>query len=62
MIAERRRLILEQVGRRGYASFHELADALGASESTVRRDLRQLVAEPAVAGHSGWLSAVCLRG
>lgn len=45
LIAERRRRLLEEVGLRGYASFRELADALGASESTVRRDLRQLVAD-----------------
>jgi DeoR family fructose operon transcriptional repressor len=45
LIAERRRRLLEQVRQRGYASFRELADTLGISESTVRRDLRQLVAE-----------------
>lgn len=44
LIAERRRRLLEHVRQRGYASFHELADALGTSESTVRRDLRLLVA------------------
>jgi DeoR family fructose operon transcriptional repressor len=45
LIVERRRRLLEQVHERGYASFRELADTLGISESTVRRDLRQLVAE-----------------
>jgi DeoR/GlpR family transcriptional regulator of sugar metabolism len=45
LIAERRRRILEHVHEHGYASFRELADALGASESTVRRDLRSLVGE-----------------
>ncbi|MEH1127846.1 DeoR/GlpR family DNA-binding transcription regulator [Micromonospora sp. CPCC 206061] len=45
LIAERRRLLLEQVRQRGYASFRELADELGISESTVRRDLRLMVAE-----------------
>src|SRR6185369_14235037 len=45
LIAERRHRLLEQVRQRGYASFRELADTLGISESTVRRDLRQLVAE-----------------
>jgi DeoR family fructose operon transcriptional repressor len=45
LIAERRRRLLEQVRQRGYASFRELADTLGISESTVRRDLRQMVAE-----------------
>jgi DeoR/GlpR family transcriptional regulator of sugar metabolism len=45
LIAERRRRILEHVHERGYASFRELAGALGTSESTVRRDLRSLVDE-----------------
>jgi len=43
LIAERRRRLLEQVRRRGYASFRELAEALSISESTVRRDLRLMV-------------------
>ena len=43
LIAERRRRLLEQVRLRGYASFRELAEALGISESTVRRDLRSMV-------------------
>jgi DeoR family fructose operon transcriptional repressor len=45
LIAERRRRILEHVHAHGYASFRELAGALGTSESTVRRDLRSLVGE-----------------
>jgi DeoR/GlpR family transcriptional regulator of sugar metabolism len=45
LIAERRRRILEQVRRRGYVSFRDLADVVGISESTVRRDLRALAAE-----------------
>jgi len=45
LIAERRRRLLAQVRQRGYASFRELADTLGISESTVRRDLRLMVAE-----------------
>ncbi|MFI7699632.1 DeoR/GlpR family DNA-binding transcription regulator [Nonomuraea sp. NPDC049480] len=45
LIAERRRRILEHVHTHGYASFRELAGALGTSESTVRRDLRSLVGE-----------------
>jgi DeoR family fructose operon transcriptional repressor len=45
LIAERRRRLLEQVRDRGYASFRELAEALGISESTVRRDLRFMVAD-----------------
>ena len=45
LIAERRRRILEHVDRRGYASFRDLADLIGSSESTVRRDLRALAAD-----------------
>ncbi|MGI5131195.1 DeoR/GlpR family DNA-binding transcription regulator [Pseudonocardia sp. CA-107938] len=45
LIAERRRRILEHVRMRGYVSFHDLADVVGISESTVRRDLRVMVAE-----------------
>ncbi|MDX2039364.1 MAG: DeoR/GlpR family DNA-binding transcription regulator [Isosphaeraceae bacterium] len=35
----RRRQLLELVGRRGFATLDELMNALGVSESTVRRDL-----------------------
>jgi DeoR/GlpR family transcriptional regulator of sugar metabolism len=45
LIAERRRRILEQVRLRGYASFRDLAEVVGISESTVRRDLRAMVDE-----------------
>jgi DeoR family fructose operon transcriptional repressor len=45
LIAERRRRLLEQVRDRGYVSFRELAEALGISESTVRRDLRSMAAD-----------------
>ncbi len=45
LIAERRRRILDHVRLRGYASFRDLADVVGISESTVRRDLRAMVAE-----------------
>jgi DeoR/GlpR family transcriptional regulator of sugar metabolism len=45
LIAQRRRHILDEVRGRGYASFKELAAAIGTSESTVRRDLRSLVAD-----------------
>ncbi len=38
----RRALILEQVRRRGAAAIHELAEAVGVSLSTVRRDLDYL--------------------
>ncbi len=43
MLAEqRRRKILEIVERNGFAPLQQLAAAVGASESTVRRDLEQL--------------------
>jgi DeoR/GlpR family transcriptional regulator of sugar metabolism len=45
LIVERRRRIIEQVQVRGYASFRELAEALNTSESTMRRDLRLMIAE-----------------
>jgi DeoR family fructose operon transcriptional repressor len=45
LIAQRRRHILDEVRGRGYATFRELAAAIGTSESTVRRDLRSMVAE-----------------
>ena len=45
LIAQRRRHILDEVRGRGYATFKELAAAIGTSESTVRRDLRSLVEE-----------------
>jgi DeoR family fructose operon transcriptional repressor len=53
LIAERRRRLLEQVRDRGYASFRELAEALGISESTVRRDLRLMVADGLLATTRG---------
>ncbi len=40
--ARRRALILERVRQNGAASIGELADEIGASQSTVRRDLEQL--------------------
>jgi len=40
--AQRRSLLLEYLLQRGAASIQELADAMGASPSTVRRDLEQL--------------------
>ena len=45
LIAERRRRILEVVHLRGYVSFRDLADAVGISESTIRRDMRAMVAD-----------------
>jgi DeoR family fructose operon transcriptional repressor len=53
LIAERRRRLLEQVRNRGYASFRELAEALEISESTVRRDLRSMVADGLLAATRG---------
>ncbi len=40
---DRRNRLLELVRTRGFASLPELADEMGVSESTVRRDLDQLV-------------------
>jgi DeoR/GlpR family transcriptional regulator of sugar metabolism len=45
LIAERRRRILDHVRQQGYASFRDLAEVVGISESTVRRDLRALATE-----------------
>lgn len=56
LIAERRQRILEHVRARGYASFHDLADLLRASESTVRRDLRSLVEEGLLVATRGGVS------
>ncbi len=43
MLAEpRRRLLLELIARRGFATLEELVRLLGVSESTVRRDLESL--------------------
>jgi DeoR family transcriptional regulator of aga operon len=43
--AKRRSLVLEYMLQHGAASIQELSDALGASPSTVRRDLEQLESE-----------------
>jgi DeoR family transcriptional regulator, aga operon transcriptional repressor len=40
--AQRRALVLEHIRQRGAASIQELADAVGTSPSTVRRDLEHL--------------------
>jgi len=45
LMAERRRLILEHVRRRGVVSMRDMADLLGTSEITVRRDLTALAGE-----------------
>lgn len=58
LIAERRRRLLEQVRDRGYVSFRELAEALQTSESTVRRDLRSMVAEGLLAATRGGVGPV----
>lgn len=43
MFAEpRRRILLDHIARRGFASLDELVKSLGVSESTVRRDLEAL--------------------
>jgi DeoR/GlpR family transcriptional regulator of sugar metabolism len=56
LIAERRRRILEHVRTRGYASFRDLAEVVGISESTVRRDLRAMVAEGLLSATRGGVS------
>lgn len=49
MLAEpRRRLLLERIAARGFATLEELVRELGVSESTVRRDLEALDAAGAV--------------
>ncbi|MEV7624685.1 DeoR/GlpR family DNA-binding transcription regulator [Actinoplanes sp. NPDC089786] len=53
LIAERRRRLLERVRDQGYVSFRELAEVLGISESTVRRDLRSMVADGLLAATRG---------
>jgi len=42
IVEERRRTVLEVVRQRGFASLTELAEQIGVSESTVRRDLGHL--------------------
>src|SRR4051794_7366642 len=44
LTAERRQAILSRLGRDGKVVASELVDALGVSEDTVRRDLRELAA------------------
>src|SRR4028119_2051066 len=51
--AQRRTEIRALLGRRGGASIAEIADALGVSGSTVRRDLDELDREGAVRGRHG---------
>jgi DeoR family fructose operon transcriptional repressor len=53
LIAERRSRILAHVRTQGYASFREIAEVVGISESTVRRDLRAMVAEGLVTATRG---------
>lgn len=58
LMAERRRRLLEQVRDRGYVSFRELALALETSESTVRRDLRSMVADGLLTATRGGVGPV----
>src|SRR5258706_15672589 len=63
LAAERRRLIAESIRSRGVVSVAEMADVLGTTEITLRRDLRSMAREgllvrthggavlPAVLGH-----------
>ncbi len=45
LTAERKRYILEELGRHGKVLAHELSESLGVSEDTIRRDLRDLAAD-----------------
>ena len=56
LIAERRSRILAHVRSQGYASFREIADVVGISESTVRRDLRAMAADGLVSATRGGVS------
>jgi DeoR/GlpR family transcriptional regulator of sugar metabolism len=56
LIAERRSRILAHVRTQGYASFREIAEVVGISESTVRRDLRAMAAEGLVSATRGGVS------
>jgi DeoR/GlpR family transcriptional regulator of sugar metabolism len=58
LIAERRNQILGHVRAKGYASFREIAEVVGISESTVRRDLRAMVEEGLVSATRGGVSRV----
>ncbi|MDF5757215.1 DeoR/GlpR family DNA-binding transcription regulator [Spongiactinospora sp. TRM90649] len=51
--AERRRRIIELLRTNGAVSLRELADAVGSSEVTVRRDLRALEGEGLISRHHG---------
>ena len=42
LVEERRQRLLELVSRRGFAGLGDLAEAIDASESTIRRDLEHL--------------------
>jgi DeoR/GlpR family transcriptional regulator of sugar metabolism len=53
LIAERRSRILAHVRTQGYASFREIAEVVGISESTVRRDLQAIVADGLLAAIRG---------
>jgi DeoR/GlpR family transcriptional regulator of sugar metabolism len=53
LIAERRDRILAHVRTQGYASFREIAEVVGISESTVRRDLRAMAADGLVSATRG---------
>lgn len=55
---ERRRRILEHVRRHGTADLRELAEAVEASEVTVRRDLRALEERGLIARHRGGAAAL----
>ena len=49
----RRRTIVEHVDERGLVSLHDLAALVGASEATIRRDLRDLDRQGLITRHRG---------
>jgi DeoR/GlpR family transcriptional regulator of sugar metabolism len=62
LIAERRQRLLEHVRVNGYVSYRELAHALDTSESTVRRDLRSMVAEGLLTSTRGGVGPASATG
>jgi DeoR/GlpR family transcriptional regulator of sugar metabolism len=62
LIAERRQRLLDHVRAHGYVSYRDLALALDTSESTVRRDLRSMVAEGLLAATRGGVGPAAATG
>jgi DeoR family fructose operon transcriptional repressor len=62
LIAERRQRLLEHVRAHGYVSYRDLALALDTSESTVRRDLRSMVADGLLSATRGGVGPASSTG